>query len=344
MTIIANGKRFDVAKYKSENQFEDEIVGSSKLFFGKATIYIDAKKKIESKTLGAAVPDGFFFDFTDPTDPQFYIVEVELSQHGFYGHIFPQITKFFAFFNNTRLQKSLVDKLFSIVDTDPQLKSEFRRHLGHTEVYKFLSDIVESSQNILLIADGPIAELPEIMDTYTDTWGRMVRFLEVRKYTSGEDVVYSINPDIETLQYAEAEESAPGEEGAEKESPYTEAFHLEGVAEAVRDVYARIKKSALAIDGSIVFNPQKYYISIKAPKNIAFLKLRKKKVRFIAMMPEARIRDLVKEHIIHIPSQAVQDFYNGPCGVIDIPTSTNFEEIQRLIQELITYSARVAGG
>ena len=79
MTIISNGRRFDLSKYKSEKEFEAEIVDSSKVLFGRATIYIDAKKKIESKTLGATVPDGFFFDFADPTDPQFYIVEVELA-------------------------------------------------------------------------------------------------------------------------------------------------------------------------------------------------------------------------------------------------------------------------
>lgn len=66
------------------------------------------------------------------------------------------------------------------IDTDPQLKSEFRQYIGHTEIHKFLSDIVESSQNILLVADGTIAELPEIMATYTDTWGRIVKCIEIR--------------------------------------------------------------------------------------------------------------------------------------------------------------------
>lgn len=342
MTIISNGRRFDLAKYKSEKDFEAEIVESSKVLFGKATIYIDAKKKIESKTLGATVPDGFFFDFADTTDPQFYIVEVELAKHGFYGHIFPQITKFFAFFNNTRLQKSLVDKLFSIVDTDAQLKADFKKHLGHTEVYKFLSDIVESSQNILLVADAPIVELPEIMGTYADTWGRMVRFLEIKKYTSEEDVIYSVTPDIETLQYAEGEEAPADEVGDEEVTPYTEEFHLEGVSDVVRQLYERIKQAAFGVSGSVLFNPQKYYISIKAPKNIAFLKVRKKKIRFIAMMPETRIRAIVKSHTVVPLSQAVQDFYNGPCAAVDILGDAAFGEIEELLKELVEHNSRVA--
>lgn len=340
--IIANGRRFDLYRYKSEKDFEGDIVASSKLLLGNATIYIDAKKKVESKTLGAAVPDGFFFDFSDPTDPQFYIVEVELSQHNFYGHIFPQVTKFFAFFNNTRVQKSLVDKLFSIIDTDTQLKAEFRKHLGHTEVYKFLSDIIESSQNILLVADAPIDELPEIMGTYTDTWGKMVKSLEVRKYTSGEDIVYSVTPDIETLQYAETDESSVAQEDETEGSPYTEEFHLDWVEAVVREIYARIKDAAGRTSQALVFNPQKYYISIKAAKNIAFLKTGKKKIRFIAMLPESRIREIVRSHSVVSLSQGVQDFYNGPCAAVDITSTDNFDEIESLIRELAGRTSRGA--
>jgi len=107
MTIIGNGKRYTQTKYSSEKDFEEDVVLSSKMLFGRDTIYINAKKKIDSKSLGAAVPDGFFFDFSDSSDPQFYIVEVELREHSFYNHIFPQVTKFFAFFKNTKLQKSV---------------------------------------------------------------------------------------------------------------------------------------------------------------------------------------------------------------------------------------------
>lgn len=175
MAVICNGKRYSLYKFATEKEFEEEIILSSKLLFGKNTVYINAKKKIESKSLGGVVPDGFFFDFSDINDPQFYIVEVELSTHNFFNHIFPQITKFFAFFKNNKLQKSLIDKLFSTINTDDGLKGEFKKYLGGQEVYKFLSDIIESSQNILLVTDGIINELPEIMDTYTDTWGKMVR-------------------------------------------------------------------------------------------------------------------------------------------------------------------------
>jgi|SRR5579872_1338051 len=85
------------------------------------------------------------------------------------------------------------------------------------------------------------------------------------------------------------------------------------------------------------FNPQKYYISIKSPKNVAFLKVRRKRVRFVAMLPEARVRGIGKAHTVASLSQGVQDFYNGPCAAGDISDTSNFKEIEELIRELLTH-------
>lgn len=334
MTIILNGKRFAQFTYPNERDFEDDIVRSSKILFGSAAIYIDAKKKIESKTLGTTVPDGFLFDFSDPTDPQFYIVEVELSQHSFYSHVFPQITKFFAFYKTGKMQKTLADKLHSLIDADKTLKSDFRAHLGNAEIYKFLSDILESSQNILLISDDTIRELPEILDTYTETWGRMVKFLEVRKYTNGPDVLFSLTPDFETLPYSAP---GPGPEGPDN-GGLTDNYHLEGASEEVRKIYAKIKLTAAEIDPRLVFNPQKYYISIKASKNIVFQVIRKSKIRFIALMPEEEISAIVKNHVVVALSPPVQKFYNGPCASIEIKDTEHFEEIEQVMKLLVSRS------
>ena len=336
MTIIGDGKRYAEEAHQNEKDFEEDVVASSKLLFGKSTVYINAKKKIDSKSLGGAVPDAFFFDFGDPSDPQFYVVEVELSEHSFYNHIFPQVTKFFAFFKNTRLQKSLVDKIFQVVNDDDALKGEFKKYLGQLEIYKFLSDIIESSQNILLVADGPIRELPEIMDTYTDTWGKMVRYLEVKKYCAGSDTTYTITPDFETLPYEGGEVENIDAEG---EAPkYPESYHLEGATAKVKEIFSRIKAIAANLDASLVFNPQKYYISIKAGKNIAFIVVRIKKVRFIAMMPEDEIRKCVKHHSVTTLSAPVQKFYNSPCADVAIENLDHMDEIETLIRNVIEYN------
>jgi predicted transport protein len=335
MTVVSNGKRFSPIAFKTEKDFEEDVSQASKNLFGANTVFINAKRKIESKSLGGAVPDGFFFDFSDAGDPQFYIVEIELTQHSFYNHIFPQITKFFAFFNNQRLQKNLIDKLYSVIDTDVPLNTEFKKYLGKQEIYKFLSDLIDNSQNILLIADGQIAELQEIMETYTDTWGRLVRFLEIRKYVSNQDLIYTISPDFETIQYFEPLKAPDDIEEVDKPAVYSEDFHLAAASQTVKDTYAKIKEIAISLNPELQFNPQKYYVSIKAPKNIAFLKIRKQKIRFIAMMPEKEIRALITKLGISTLSEAVQNFYNGACAAVDIPDLANENEIKKLLTTLV---------
>jgi hypothetical protein len=335
MTVIGDGKTFTEIKFLTEAIFEDDIVTASSELFGNNIVFINPKKKIESKSLGGVIPDGFFFDFNDPTDPQFYIVEVELVSHSFFNHVFPQVTKFFAFYKNTRLQKSLVDKLFAIIDMDRELRTAFKRFLGKKEIYKFLSDVVETNQNILLIADGSFKELSEITDTYTDTWGKLVKFLEIHKYVSGKSTIYTIAPDFDTIQYIEP--SIDVEESSDEGITYTEEFHLEDVSKETRDVYQHLKNIAIEKDDGLVFNPQKYYISIRANKNIAYLKIRKKKVRFIAMLPENNISSIVSYYSIAPLSQVVQNYYNGPCAAVDFNDISHENEMIELINALIDY-------
>ena len=327
MNIFRNNKCYSRFYYSSEIEFEVEIVENSKTFFGEKTIYINAKKKIDSKSLGGTIPDGFLFDLSDLNDPQFYLVEVELSKHGFFNHIFPQLTKFFAFFKNHKQQKVLIEKLYSLVSEDELIKAEFKKHIGSREIYKFLIDILDNSQNILLIIDGAKKELPEVSDIYTDTWGRMVKALIVQKFVNNGDIVYSMDPEYETLEYIEEEVTEPTTE-------IPEEYHLDGAQENVKAIYEQLKISVVKIDSGLIFNPQKYYISIKANKNICFIKVRKKKIRLIVMMSEDDIRQIVTHHIVIPLSAGVQGFYNGPCAAVDIENLDDFHEIRECISEV----------
>jgi len=332
MILFQKGKKFTECKYNLESDFEQEIVGSHKLFFGKDVIYIDAKKKIGSHALGNTIPDGFLFDMSDPDNREFYLVEVELESHDFYNHIFPQITKFFAFFKNSKRQKELVEKLFSTVNTDAELKGQFKKYLGAKEIFKFLNDVVDSSQNILIVIDGEKAELPEIMDTYSDTWGKMVKVITAKKFTCDQESIFSIHPEFETLEYS-PQEAIPG---GEMPADISEEFHLEGVKDNVKQIYGAIKENVLSINSSFVFNPQKHYISIRGKKNIAFIYLRKAKVRLIPMMAEEEIRTRLQHHNVKTLSESVQNFYNNPCASVDINDLNNLNEIIDIIKTLMT--------
>lgn len=331
MSIIYNNKIFVEQKYSLEDDFENEIYLNYKNLFGKNTVYINTKKKIESKFLENTIPDGFLFDLSDIKNPEFYIIEVELSKHDFYNHIFPQITKFFAFFKNPLSQKDLVEKIFTVINKDLELKQEFKKYLGEKEIFKFLTDLIDASQNILLILDGDKIELPEIMNTYTDTWGKFVKIIKVIKYQNKSDFLYYTYPDFENIEFVQDEKIINEEENIEID----ENFHLESSNENVIEIYNKLKNDLIAFNNKILFNPQKYYISIRLDKNIAFIKIRKKKIRIVIMAEENIIKENIKKNIIHSLSQSVQTFYNGACSTVDIEKISNLDEVIELIKKII---------
>ncbi len=104
---------------------------------------------------------GLYLILSDIENPEFYIVEVELTTHDFYKHIFP-INKVFFFHKNSQGIAELVDKIFNIISSNPEYRNPFKSLIGKQELYKFLKDTIENSKNILLILDGDKDELPKL--------------------------------------------------------------------------------------------------------------------------------------------------------------------------------------
>lgn len=332
MIIIKNKQKFTQCSYSLEEEFENDVISNTKNFFGNKIIYIETKAKIDSKELGGSIPDGFLFDLSDMENPNFYIVEVELASHDFYRHIFPQVTKFFAFFKSSRKRSKLVEKIFSITSNNVILKKEFKKYLGEKEIYKFIKDVIDDSQNILLIIDGEKKELPEIINTYSDTWGKMVRLLIIRKFAHKDDDIFMLEPEFERIEYA-PEESI---DDMEITDDYTEEFHLDGVSGEIKTAYFKIKEKLLKIKADIKLNPQKYYISIVYKKNVAFFKFRKKKFGIVIMLSEENIKDRIQYHQVKSLSDGVQKFYNGPCAEVIIEDDKKLEEIITILKTLIS--------
>jgi len=333
--IYQNGIRYAEMKYNLESEFERLVVENSKTFFGENTIFVDAKKKIDNNSFGGVIPDGFLFDFSDKKNPEFYLVEVELVKHSFFGHIFPQITKFFAFFKNPSSQGKLIEKLYSIFENDEELQQELKNKIGKKEIFKFLKDTIENSQNILLIIDGEKKELPEITETYTDTWGKMVKVAILKEYrTNGknENSIYSLSPDFENIENIDI--VSENQDEIKEKSVYTEQFHLEDINENTLAIYNELKEKLLKKIPSLNFNSQRYYISLRKERNFAFLKIRKKKIGIVAMLSEEKIREKIIKHEITTLSEGVQNFYNGPCARIEIKNNKNIDEIIDLLVDI----------
>ena len=282
---------------------------------------------VDSKSLGSAIPDGFLFDFRDEENPEFYLVEVELEKHPFYKHIFPQITKFFAFFKDSTSRASLVEGLFNYIKSNPVLEKEFKKYLGRREIYKALKDTIDNSQNILLIIDENKAELEEVSKTYTDTWDKIVKVEILKKFSHEEKDIFVMYPDFENIGLVEIEDKF------DAEKRYSENFHLQDADENVVSVYTTLKAEVMKFDNSIKVNPQKYYISFRKNRNFAFLKFRKKKLHIIIMLPYETWVNLIKKHKITQLAESIQKFYNGASFQVTIRNKENLDEIIDALKE-----------
>ena len=332
--IYRNSNRYNERQFKSESEFEFLVVDNSKTLFGQHSIYIDAKKKIDNTALGGVIPDGFLFNLVDPKNPEFYIVEVELSNHDFFRHIFPQITKFFAFFKNPDSQGKLIEKLYNIFEKDDILRNDLKARIGNKEVFKFLKDTIENSQNILLIIDDEKNELPEITETYTDTWGKMVRVTILKQYIGQDksDIILTLSPDFENIENIDIVSTES--DIKDKSIIYSEGFHLDGVTEEIKNLYEKLKEELLSQIPNLTFNSQRYYISLRKKRNFAFIKIKRKKITIVAMLEEIIIRQKIKNHAIESLADGVQRFYNGPCARIVLTDSKHLNEVIDLLKEI----------
>lgn len=332
MILLKNNQTFREYNYLNEDEFEDEILQNSKLFFGKDTVLIESKKKIETKSFGGSIPDGFLFDFSDKENPEFYLIELELVKHDFFRHIFPQITKFFAFYRNSKNQAEFIEKIFTIINSDPELRKEFKKYLGEKEIYKSIKDTIENSQKILLILDGDKQELPEITDTYTDTWGKIVRVMILKKYVYQNEFIFSLNPEFEGLEVPTETRVEEGDLEETVYTPFTEEYHLEGINPEIKEIYLAIKSRLQNKDASINFNPQKYYISIRIKKNAAYMELRKKKIGIVILLSENVIEKNIKHYTITKLSLGVQQFYGQECSRVNVDNSKYLDEVISLLE------------
>ena len=333
--IYQDGIRYSEKRYELEADFERLVVDNSKTLFGKNIIFVDAKKKIDNDFFGGVIPDGFLLDFSDNENPEFYLVEVELVKHSFFNHIFPQITKFFAFFKNPNSQGKLIEKLYATISNDEELEKELKSKIGKKEIFKFIKDTIETSQNILLIIDGEKKELPEITETYADTWGKIVKVAilkEYRKDSCAINPIFTLSPAFENIEDIDIVSDVQNEE--KENSAYSEQFHLDDIQKDTLKTYKELKKQLIEKIPLLNFNSQRYYISLRLKKNFAFLKIRKKKIVIIAMLEEDKIREKIRNHKVIKLSEGVRNFYNGPCAKIEIMSNKNLDEVIELLVEI----------
>lgn len=328
ISVSLNGKNFEQVLYAKEDAFEQLVAQNAQTIFGDKAIYIDTKKKVNTSSLGGTIPDGFLIDLSDSDEPQFYLVEVELKSHDFFRHIFPQITRFFAFYRDSKQQHKLIETMFDIFKDSPALAHKLRDLIGAKEIYKFLKDTIDNGQNILIVIDGPKAEFKEIMDTYTDTWGRMVKVQIVNHFQQNNSNILTVEPPFQAIPFEDAISLPPDKEISEP-SQYTEELHLDGCEANVRDTYSKLKSEFLSVKSTLRFNPVKYYIGVRDIKNIAAIRFRKRKLLLELDLSEDEVNKMIK------PEHHKVRLYSSRGPMVEIDDAKYWDEIQKLISKLV---------
>lgn len=171
------------------------------------------------------------------------------------------------------------------------------------------------------------------MDTYTDTWGKMVKLILIKKFFNKEDFIYTMHPDFENIEFAELEsEIVSGADDVE----YNEEDHLDGASEMVRQIYNELKTELLKAHPSLIFNPKKHYISIRKERNIAFFITARKKIRLVVLQSYEITKKEITEHPIKSLTPGVQKFWNGPSCAIIIETTEHLGEVKTLLDKLVS--------
>lgn len=340
ISLYLNGQNCQQVLYNKEDVFEKFIVNNASTIFGENSIYIDLKHKIENTSFGGTIPDGILIDLSDLENPEFYLVEVELQQHDFFKHIFPQITKFSAFYNKPTEQQRLTEKIFSIIKQDDGLKDKLKKTIGTKEIYKFLKDAMEGSQNILIIIDGQKSEFEEIMATYVDTWGKIVKVQIINHFKSENQNIITAEPPFQNLEFEDATTQVIK---TVDNTSYTEDFHLKGYNENIKNIYYKIKDTFLKINNNIKFNPTKSYIGVFIKNQFAYIQFYKKKLRIIIFLHENEAKKMVHfpNHTIRSHSESSQRYWGGgnnPNCSLEITTLDNFDEVESLLQKVVEHN------
>jgi predicted transport protein len=310
-------------KFKSDKELEQLVLTNSKTFFEENALLFNDKSEFKDERF----PDKFLLDFSNPEKPRIYLIEVILPEQNF-GKCFVRITHFFALLRNKRNHGELIQKLNDVIDSNKELKKELETRIPKdVEIPGFLSTLLDSRPFVLLISSGEKSELSLFVETYIETWGKMLKTLIIRKYSNEEETTYPMSPAFADL--LKNDKSKP------EIVKCTEEDHLLATSETVRNIYNEIKEALLKADDSIEFNAKKIYISVRKNKNLAFFHLRKK-ISLVVMNPEDDTRKQIKHHEIKSLPPSVQKFWNGPSCTIILENSANLAEVINLLKKMIT--------
>jgi HEPN domain-containing protein len=163
-----------------EDNLERMVVEHSDDIFGQDSIYLDKKYKLKTITGIGSIPDGFAIIFSK--QPEWHIVEVELSSHDIYEHVVKQVTKFIDGIKNLNSIDNLVESVWNAIESNYLLKHRLEKASGTSNPHWFLSNIIKKSiPSITLIIEKEQQGLKGTLSNFTHLPHKIVEFQTFRR-------------------------------------------------------------------------------------------------------------------------------------------------------------------
>jgi len=260
--IILPDKKYIQAKFKNEQEIENVVIANSEHFFGPASIFIP-KAKIRTADGFGTIPDGFAVDLASRV---WYVVEVELSQHGVWTHIAPQVAKQLLATSRLQTRQLLVEILVGMCTEDTTVRDKFAEaKIKEIDIRKVVDDILCAPPIIGMPIDAVSTDLRQ----WAETLRNDVRLWVVKKYAEfgrSERVAYEIpeeyRPDLDTTDRNGEQESGIRAYDVSLTGLVNDGFLTDGeeltFAHKPRDGERKIYKGIVYSDGTITVLGQSY--------------------------------------------------------------------------------------
>jgi len=235
--LVIDGVKYEAWTPANEGEFVRMVEEHAKDIFGEESIYLE-KHRLKTKSGIGSIPDGYVIIVGD--QPQWHIVEVELSTHPLYEHIVPQISKFINGIKNPSTQRDIVDTLYREIDSDEFLRLRLKKAIGTTETYKFLSDLLSKSPVVTIIIEKHTEQLDEAVSALAHP---EIKVVELQTFAR-EDVGLPVHAHLFEPLYRPRERLTA--------KPITGTKAEEGKPKAKKVTFQELEKAGLVKDGQIL--------------------------------------------------------------------------------------------
>lgn len=195
--LIHNNKIFIPYEYKTEKEFEQEIMTNSKSIFGLQSVYVDVKKRLVNDNI-ITIPDGYLINLSFEKDPRLYIIENELAKHDPYKHIGEQLLKFaISYKSSGRKIKSFLLEDISKDKEKEKIINEYIVRSNFRNIDAFLEEIIfEKPVSAIVIIDQITSDIDNVLKQLTMN----IDLLEFQTFISGKEKIHKFDPFQEELR------------------------------------------------------------------------------------------------------------------------------------------------